>query len=215
MTQDIFQEITGVALQPEKEEYLSDQDFNEINTGFLELPAYSSTTKEDSVWEFYFVPQDFTQNSQCNDEEYLVSVTTHQNEPCITLKKRSKLGDFINEKFSRISKKQFRNLLLENYEWMKHSGELLLLELYNKFKLWNMKIGVLLECARKQILFAEEQILVTVDHYRVIPGNHEIFKNNPLCQQIQSSSHRITVRDFSSNYSGMGCKEIISSLSAV
>ncbi|NLL78356.1 MAG: hypothetical protein GX234_00785 [Clostridiales bacterium] len=215
MAQDIFQEITGVALQAEKEEYLSEQDLQQLNAEFLELPTYNNTTKENSVWEFYFVPEEFNQNSQCNDEEYLVSVSSYQDEPCITLKKRSKLGDFINEKFSRISKKQFRSLLLENYEWMKHSGELLLLELYNKFKLWNMKIGVLLECARKQLLLAEEQLLVTLDHYRIIPGNLSIFRQNPLCQQMKRGSYRITVKDLGSNYSGMNCREIISSLSAV
>lgn len=215
MSQDLFQEITGIALQPEKEEYLSEQDFSKLNTGLLELPAYNNMTKEDSVWEFYFVPEEFTNDSQCNDEEYLVSITTHQDEPCITLKKRAKLGDFINEKFSRISRKQFRNLLLENYEWMKHSGELLLLELYNKFKLWNMKIGVLLECARRQVLLTEEKLLVTVDRYHVIPGSDKIFTKNPLCQQINNNSCRITVRDLGSNYSGMNCKEILTSLSAV
>lgn len=215
MAQDLFQEITGIALQAEKEDYLSAQDFNQLNTQLLELPSYNNITKEDSVWEFYFVPEEFTENAQCGEEEYLVSVTTYQNEPCITLKKRSKIGEFINEKFSRISKKQFRNLLLENYEWMKHSGELLLLELYNKFKLWNMKIGVLLECARRQILLTEERLLLTLDQYKIIPGNDRIFKRNPLCQQMQGSSCRVTVRDLGSNYSGMGCREILASLSAV
>ena len=215
MTQDLFQEITGVALQSEKEDYLTEQDFTILKSQFFELPTYNSTTKEDAVWEFYFIPQELSDNRQCTEEQFLVSVSTQENEPCITLKKRSRLGDFISEKFSKITKKQFRSLLLENYDWMKHSGELLLLELYNKFKLWNMKIGILLECARRQLLLAEENLMVTLDSYRVIPGNYKIFQQNPLCQQMKDSSYRLTVRDFGSNYSGMGCREIIGSLSAV
>ncbi len=215
MTQDLFQEITGVALLPEQEAYLSDQDYDNLQSNFSNLPLYNNTTKEDSVWEFYFVPEEFHKDSQCNEEEYLVSVTTHEEEPCITLKKRSKFGHFISEKFSKISKKQFRNLLLENYEWMKHSGELLLLELYNKFTLWNMKIGVLLACTRREFVLAQEQLSVTLDDYRLIPGKNKIFQSNPLCQQMQHSSHRVIIKDLGSNYSGMDCKQIIASLSAV
>lgn len=215
MTQDLFQEITGVKLQSEKEEYFTANDYDMLSSQFLEMPTYNNITREDTIWEFYFIPEEFLQNSQSHDEEYLVSVSTEENQPCITLKKRSKLGDLMNEKFFRISKMQFRNLLLENYEWMKHSGELLLLELYNKFKLWKMKIGILMECARRQAYFASERLLVTIDNYRVIPGNQEIYHKNPLYRQMAGHSHRITIRDFGSNYAGMECRDILRALSAV
>lgn len=215
MTQDLFQEITGVKLQSEKEEYFTTSDYNMLSTPFLEMPTYNNITREDTIWEFYFVPEEFAQNSQCTDEEYLVSVSTEENQPCIVLRKRCKLGDLMNEKFSHITKGQFKNLLLENYEWMKHSGELLLLELYNKFKLWKMKIGIFMECARRQAYFASERLLVTIDHYRVVPGNQEIFYKNPLYRQMTEHSHRIAIRDFGSNYAGMECRDILRALSAV
>lgn len=215
MTQNLFQEMTGVQLQPEKEEYLSDQDFNSLNTQFLELPVYNSFTKENNIWEFYFIPEEVTDSRPGQDEEYLVSITTAEDNPCITLRKRSKFGEFINEKVSRISKEQFRKLLLENYEWMKHSGELLLLELYNKFKLFRMRIGLLLECIRKEVYYSSEKLLVTLDHYRALPGSSELFNQNPLYRHIRNSAYRITVKDLGCNYQGMGCRDIIYSLTAV
>lgn len=206
MTQDLFQEVTGIKLQPEKEEYLTSNEF-------AELPAYNNITKENTIWEFYFVPEEITGIKQYAHEDYLVSVSTEEDTPCITLKKRSKFGDFINEHCSFITKQQFRELLLENYEWMKHSGELLLLELYNKFTVWKMKVGIFLECLRKSILFPKEKVLVTVDTYRAIPGNTLIASRNPLYRQMAENSYRVTVKDLCSNYSGMNCLDIVHSLS--
>lgn len=215
MTQDLFQEVTGVKLQSEKKEYVTAKEISALGTPFLEMPTYHNITREDSVWEFYFVPEELNSNIQGNEEEYLVSITTEKDDSCITLKKRYQMGDLMNEKASRISKSQFKELLLENYEWMKRSGELLLLELYNKFKLWKMKIGILMECARRQAYFASERLLITIDQYRVFPSNQYVALKSPVYQQMQASTHRITVRDFGSNYAGMGCRDIIRSLASL
>lgn len=215
MTQDLFQEMTGVQLLPEKEEYLTDSDFNSINMRFHELPTYNNFTKENNIWEFYFIPEEACENKRYQDEEYLVSVTTADDIPCISLKKRSKFGDFISEKAAGITRAQFKKLLQENYEWMKHSGELLLLELYNKFKLFRMKLGLLMECIRREIYYSDEKLLVTLDHYRALPGGSELFNTNPLYRHIRNSAYRITVKDLGSNYQGMGCREILHALSAV
>lgn len=213
MTQNFYQEFTGLKLQSEKAEYITASEYDSLHNKIFEAVPYDNTiTRQGSLWEFYFLPNENYEDYQCSQEQFLISVSTEKEDSCITLKKRSSIGDFTNERSSKINRKQFRELLLENYNWMKHSSELLLLEFYNKIKLWKLKIGILLECTRNQMYLKREKLMVTLDSYRAIPSSFGVHHKNSLYDQMIKHSCRVTVKDICSNYLGMTCSDILYSI---
>lgn len=213
MTQNLYQEMTGLKLQSEKAEYITDAEYDNLqNTIFETIPYDNTITRRGTLWEFYFLPNERYEDYQCSQEQFLISVSTEKEDSCITLKKRCSIGDYTNERSSKIKRSQFRDLLMENYNWMKHSSELLLLEFYNKIKLWKLKIGILLKCTRNQMYLKREKLMITLDSYRAIPSNFGVHHKNSLYDQMIKHSSRVTVKDMCSNYPGMACSEILQSI---
>lgn len=213
MTQNFYKELTGLKLQSEKAQYISTNEYETIHRDFFDLDSYNNTiSREHTLWEFYFLPSEHFDEYQCKEEQFLISVSTEKEIPCITLKKRCNIGNFVNERSSVITRSQFKDLLLENYDWMKHSSELLILEFFNKINVWRLKIGILLKCARHQIYLKKEKLMITLDNYRAVPGNYKFSHKHSIYDQMLKHSNRITVKDICSNYLGMACFDILSSI---
>lgn len=215
MTETLFTEVTGVQLHSEKDSFLTDQEFTTVHDDLVERLSYHTDTNfSHNVLEFYFMPEELNAEISSPAEQFSVSMVADHSadsDYVVSLRKKSKIGELTNERFTKLTGEQLSNILYSQYEWMKNSCESLILEFYNKLKLWKLKICLVLEYTREQFYMKDKNVSIRLDLHNAI-YNLGLSDTHPYLQKLRVRPYHLSIRNLDSAYKGLDCLESLEQL---
>jgi len=188
MAGGVFEQITGVTLQKESENYTNMETYMNLRDW---LAREHGRDREwiRTAWEFYFLPAKESLYSKEREEQFLVSVMETETVPEIYLKKRFRIGKYFSENSEPITVKQFKDLVQGQIEWMAERAEVLIQEFYQKIRLFSYKIGFMVESLREQYYLKEKNQRVTIDCFTDSQSGESLYQ-----QKLFASPARVRVQ---------------------
>lgn len=162
MYETLLQEMTGLRLFYEEEALLNKNESVQLheNIDMSTKSREDKIVKKNIVCDIYF-NSELENNLQ--PEQFMITVEEKGNKKSFILKRKNYVGKYGNETTTKLSKKQYMNILNGSLDWMKDSSKVLLNEFYCKIKLFHYKISKIIKCYREEIYLKCQQLLITID----------------------------------------------------
>ncbi|MEG1848817.1 MAG: hypothetical protein RRX92_08965 [Lachnospiraceae bacterium] len=167
MYETILQQTTGIKLYQE-EEQLMDAKKCELLCDMIDLKKTYTHVSE----IFFDSPMI---EEMTSPEQFMITIEKKGNNQTFTLKRKIKIGKYGSESMVRLSKKQYVAIMKGSIEWMKDSAKVLVNEFYQKIKLFEYKVGKIINCIRQEMYLTKKQMQIIIDTHI-----QELFANDVL-----------------------------------